>query len=74
MNGWLWGLGSNEIELVLEFFAELFVLKDFGVESGALSGVLEDAWDFDGAGPVDVVEALGEDQFLEHSFLEFAVG
>ena len=63
---------SDIVESRGEVLGDLLALHHLGIEAGALLGVLQDARDLDGAGPVDVVEALGEDELLEVAFLEFA--
>jgi hypothetical protein len=55
---------SDEIQLVLQLLAKLFVLKHFRVELGTSARVLKDAGHFDGSCPVDVVETLAENEFL----------
>lgn len=57
----------------MQVVAEQLILEDLGVELGAFLGVLQDAWDLNGACPVDVVEALREDELLQHAFFRFGV-
>ena len=64
---------SNVIGLSSHLLWHFSLLKDFRSELGAFFGVLEDGRHFDGAGPVDVVEALAEDELLKCLLLQLAL-
>ena len=69
----IWDERSHIVDLGDNGGSDFLSFHDFGVELGAFLGVLEDCGNLDGASPVAIVEALGEDQFLEMSFFKFAV-
>lgn len=52
----------------------MLVFHHLGHELHAFFGVLQDGWDFNRAGPVYVVEALGEGKFLELALVEVGRG
>ena len=64
---------SNVIQSVEQGLRNFFSPKNLGYEVRTLFGVLKDRGHIDGAGPVDVVEILTEDDFLEGRLLKFGV-
>lgn len=65
---------SNEVEFVLQVIAQFLIVKDLAVELCALVSILHDPWNLNRASPVHIVEALREDQLLQHSLLHLRVG
>jgi hypothetical protein len=51
----------------------VFAGQNFSCELHTFLGVLQYSGDLDGTGPVEIVEALEEDKFLEVALLEFAL-
>lgn len=64
---------SDKVELALQLLAQLLIFQDFTVELGTFLCVLKDSRYFNWSSPVDIVEALREDQLLQHSFFHFRV-
>lgn len=64
---------SNVVGSHLQPFRQNLSGSHFSVEPCAFLGVLQYSWYFDGARPVDVVEALREDQLLKVALFEFTV-
>ena len=68
----IWDERSHIVDLGDDGGSDFLSFHHLGVELGAFLGVLQDCGYLDGTSPVAVVEALGEDEFLEMSFFEFA--
>ena len=64
---------SNVIESWGKNWGDLLTVEDLCLEFAAFLGVLKNWWNFDGACPVAVAEALREDYLLEMSFFKFAI-
>jgi len=71
---YLWfGDHSDEIGSGQQRGEHFLSFHHLSTEFGTLFGVLEDRRDLDGTGPVDVVETLREDEFLEMTLFDFAL-
>jgi hypothetical protein len=64
---------SKVIKISSHLFWYFSTIKHVCAEFGALFGILEDGRHFDGAGPIDVVEALAEDELLKCLLLQLAI-
>lgn len=66
-------LASDEVELVLQISRYLFQVENFGIELSTAWSVLQNPRHLNGPCPVEVVEALAEDQFLQTALLDFRI-